>query len=187
MSQFPNLPGIEVEVQDGGLRGDAPSAAPMVTVLGYTSAVGLELNAPIRLATKDSRFNFLESDGSVNELVKKITETIDAGAQNVQVVVLGTSAPVATGVFADLATAYNLLLNTQDLDIIVPAVVGVFIDTPGLAVGQNFAYQLANFCFKATPEENSSIGVIATSSPSAAAAPTGVPTLAEMEAWVLAL
>lgn len=187
MAAFPFVPGVEVEIQDGGLRGDAPAASEVVTLLGYTDAAGLDLLTPIRLQRKEDRFNFLNADGSVNELVKKITEAIDGGAQNLQVVVLGTSQPVPTGVYSDLSTAYDLLLNAEDLDIIVPAIEGVYIDATGLPSTQNFAYQLADFCYRATVDQNSAHGVIGVSSPAVAAAPTGIPTLAELEAWVAAL
>lgn len=116
------------------------------------------------------------------ELALAIEEAVSAGAPNIEVMVIGryTGQPLVDYIgasstlkqrFDDLSGAYDVLRN-RELDVVVP--VGAYIDdqiyagpaytgVSGLAsTTLNFGKQLADFCYQATTEENSCVGVIAT-------------------------
>jgi hypothetical protein len=105
------------------------------------------------------------------ELSLAIEEAVAAGAENIEIMVIGHytgSALVTylnplndpTGRYLDLSGAYDILRN-RDLDVVVP--VGAYMDREVTALGgKSFGKQLANFCYQATSENNSCVGIIST-------------------------
>lgn len=185
MALFDALPGFDVEVQDGGLRISRPVTGPKVTVLGVTDKTDVALNTPTLLQRREDIVQFDLADGSPSELSRVLNEVFVGGADNVEAVIISND----TGLSADdryvaLGTSYDLLFNTE-LDVVVPA--GAYIDTALTGSQRNFGYQLADLCYQATRNNNTVIGVIGVEAPTASAATTGTPSLAEMEAHVAAL
>jgi hypothetical protein len=184
------LPGINVTLNDLGLKVAPPPAGPKVTLLGVTSNTGLRIREPYTVASVEKAMNTLYFDlpatvapGSIGagvygsngrvpgELALAIEEAINAGAPNVEIMIINTLSGQQlldyirpevdhTSRYADLSGAYEVLRN-RDLDVVVP--VGVSIDDNFTGVGlttYNFGKQLADFCFRATQESNSAIGVV---------------------------
>jgi hypothetical protein len=192
------LPGINVTLNDLGLKIAPPPAGPKVTLLGVTSNPNIKIREPYTVASVEKAMNTLYFDlpstvypGSVGdgtygangrvpgELALAIEEAINAGAPNVEVMVINILSGAAlhsyiqpttnhSGRYVDLAAAYEVLRN-RDLDVVVP--VGVSIDekfTGNFAYSPetwNFGKQLADFCYRSTSESNSAVGVISVKSP----------------------
>lgn len=178
------LPGTNVTINDLGLKVAPPPAGPKVTLLGITSNSSIQIYEPFTVGSVEKAINalYFSTDGSVSgqeftysgtwpgELAVAIEEAVNAGAPNIEVMVIGHYSGTElinylhpTGSmsqrFIDLSGAYDVLRN-RDLDVVVP--VGAYIDD--IIIGNtsnNFGKQLANFCFQATKEQNSAIGVIA--------------------------
>ncbi len=182
-----NIPGTYADVQDGGLRISQPVLQPKVTVLGTTDKTTVDVLEPYELTRAADISNFDMVSGAPSEMTRVLNEAFDGGAKRVEAVIISTDTSLtAAERYAALGTAYGLLLNTN-IDIIVPC--GVNVDT---AVGtgtsgevRNYAWQLAEFCYQSTANNNTAIGVIGVEPPIANA--TGTPTLAETAAWVTAL
>lgn len=174
------LPRINTTLNDIGLKIAQPPAGPKVTLLGITSNTGMRLNEPYTVSSVEKAINQLYFSGVslINssakypgELALAIEEAVNAGAQNIEIVVIGHYSGDAlisylnptldpTGRFIDLSGAYDVLRN-RDLDVVVP--VGAYIDRgPTGLSNANFGKQLADFCFQATQEENACVGVIST-------------------------
>lgn len=185
MSLYPNLPGYEVDIQDGGLRASRPVTGPKVTVIGTTDNQTIALNTPTLLTRAEDAVDFDLVNGLPSELSKAINEAFIGGADNVEAVITSYNTSLtALQRYTALATTYDTLLNT-DLDIVVPA--GVYIDSPGLTGSLNFGYQLADLCYQGTVNNNTTIGVIGVAAPTAAAATTGTLSLTDLETHVAAL
>lgn len=177
------LPGTNVTLNDQGLKVAPPPAGPKVTLLGITSNTGVTLLEPFTVGSVEKAISslYFSTAGTETlstysgrwpgELALAIEEAVNAGAPNIEVMVIGHYTGNAllnyihpTGSqnqrFADLSGAYDVLRN-RELDVVVP--VGAFIDDR-IATDStyNFGKQLANFCFQATKEDNSCIGVIST-------------------------
>jgi hypothetical protein len=136
---------------------------------------------------------FRNADGTVSELSKALYECQVAGARNIDLMnILPTASGAKTtlnDIYGYLGAAYDVLIN-YDADIVCP--VGVYLDdtvsvnihgTGGTA--WNFGYQLADFCYQATKNNNTYIGVIGVNP--AYADPSGTPTLQQIETWVSTL
>lgn len=183
------LPRINTVLNDQGLRVAPPPAGPKVTILGVTSNPAVPVNEPFTVTSVEKAVTSLYFDYAGNsyglasgqrpgELSLAIEEAVAAGAPNIEVMVIATAsgdtlvdwtAPWAAGGprYDALETAYDVLRN-RELDVVVPA--NTFIDDhiySGIADKAapsgsiNFGKQLADFCFQATSEENSCIGVMA--------------------------
>lgn len=186
-----NLPGSTVDLQDKRLRITVPPSAQKVTVLGTTDKTVVGLNEPYSLANRREDIVYFDNaDGTPSALSKKINEVFLGGADNVEVVV---SSNIGSGIldgqlYDAYSGTYDVLLN-HETDVVVPA--GVYIDSPGLTgghAGLNFGHQLAEYCYQALANGNSTpVGVIGVTAPTAAAATTGDVSLAELETWVAAL
>lgn len=184
MALFESLPGFEVEIQDGGMRVSRPITGPKVTILGTTDRQTIALNTPTLIDRREDIINFDLADGTPSEITKAINEAFQGGAENVEAVIISYDTALPPHLrYAALSDTYEVLLNT-DVDIVVPA--GAYIDSPGLT-GTNFAYQLADFCYQATINNNTTIGVIGVEAPTAVVATTGDLSLAQLEAHVSAL
>lgn len=202
-----NLPGTKVEVEDGRLRVTRPPSQRKVTLLGLTNNPGITAGEPVRIETDDDAVLFdnrydtdgvtLNSAGVVSapsDLTLAIAEAFNAGAQNVEAVAIpnptGIQVKLDPGstnadVYDGLEQLYTLLKHT-DLNIVVP--VGAYLDSPNLGAGENFGYQLANFCYQNSINHQMCVGVIGVERPNPLDSnPTGVMTLAQLEAWVAAL
>jgi len=182
------LPRVNTILNDQGLKIAPPPAGPKVTLLGITSNPNIPLLEPytvgsVEKAISSLYFNFGGAAGgwpSTNvpgELALAIEEAVNGGAPNIEVIAIAFKTgqalvdyikPTATlsGRYDDLAAAYDVLRN-RELDVVVP--VGVYIDdniyttSSGSPITDwNFGKQLADFCYQATTEENSCVGVIAT-------------------------
>lgn len=182
------LPRVNTILNDQGLKIAPPPAGPKVTLLGITSNSNIPILEPFTVGSVEKAitslyFNFDGAAGSwptnnvPGELALAIEEAVNGGAPNIEVIAIAhksgqalldyikPNAPLS-GRYEDLAAAYDILRN-RDLDVVVP--VGVYIDdniyitSSGSPVTTwNFGKQLADFCYQATTEENSCIGVIAT-------------------------
>ena len=184
------LPRINTVLNDQGLRVAPPPAGPKVTILGVTSNSAIPVNEPFTVTSVEKAVNSLYFDYAGNtygipsgqkpgELSLAIEEAVAAGAPNIEVMVIAVAsgndlvdwtAPWAAGGprYDALETAYDVLRN-RELDVVVPT--NTFIDDQiytGFSDGlgpdgtRNFGKQLADFCFQATTEENSCIGVMGT-------------------------
>lgn len=189
MTLFPFLPGFDVEVQDQGLRITRPIQGPKVTVLGVTDKTDIDVRDPFLLERREDLVKVDLVDGTPSEITKAATEAFDGGAENVEVVVIAQVNPATGGYtdndrYTDLESAYDALFNT-DVDIVAP--VGAYIDSPGLTGNFNFGYQLADFCYQTTVNNNTAVGVIGVSAPTTGVATTGNLSLDELESHVAAL
>lgn len=181
------LPRINTILNDQGLKIAPPPAGPKVTLLGVTSNTGLPLLEPFTVGSVEKAinslyFNFSGAAGGwpttncPGELSLAIEEAISAGAPNIEVMIIGhyngqdlvdyiKPNALLSGRYTDLEAAYEVLRN-RTLDVVVP--VSAYMDdkiyetSTGSALSWNFGKQLANFCFQATTEENSCVGVIST-------------------------
>lgn len=182
------LPRVNTILNDQGLKVAPPPAGPKVTLLGITSNASVPVLEPFTVGSVEKAINSLYFDLSgvvggwpntrfPGELALAIEEAVAAGAPNIEIMVIGKYSGSAlldyikpgsmqSGRFADLSGAYEVLRN-RTLDVVVP--VGAYIDdnvyssTSGVADStKNFGKQLADFCFQATTEENSCMGVIGT-------------------------
>lgn len=181
------LPRVNTVLNDQGLKVAPPPAGPKVTLLGVTSNSDVPLLEPFTVGSVEKAINSLYFDLSgvaggwpsttfPGELALAIEEAISAGAPNIEVMVIGhysgstlldyiKPTSMQSGRYQDLDAAYQILRN-RTMDVVVP--VGAYIDDKiySTVSGQpisswNFGKQLADFCFQATTEENSCIGVIA--------------------------
>jgi hypothetical protein len=190
MGDHVNLGITRLEVTDKGLQLARPTAAPTVLLIGLTDNTVPDLEDPFRIERGSEISDFDLAAGGPSELTKAAQESMGAGAPNIELFVLsdGSGSRWSTLTPADrynlLERAYPLLRN-HEVDFAVP--VGAYVDSPGLAAGNSFWYQLANFCYRGTREFTSRFGVIGATPPIAAVATTGRPTLAEQAAWVAAL
>lgn len=183
------LPRINTILNDQGLRVAPPPAGPKVTILGVTSNPAVPVLEPFTVTSVEKAISSLYFDYNgaygmpsgqrPGELSLAIEEAIAGGAPNIEVMVLAVASgadliewtsPWAPGGprYDALESAYDVLRN-RELDVVVP--VNTFIDdqiysgtTDALAPSgdRNFGKQLADFCFQATTEENSCIGVMGT-------------------------
>jgi hypothetical protein len=193
MPDFTNIPRTRAEVVDFGTRITPPIAGPKTTVIGFTDNPSAPLEDPYLLERlEDLSTYFDKAAGGSSEITRMIEEAAAGGSRNLEVFVLSDGSGVRYSEdavtpaqrFAMLARAYELLIN-HDVDIMLP--VQAKVDMTGLASTQNFAWQLANFCYQATKEYNSCIGTVGVQPPSAAVAVTGTPSLALQSSWVDAL
>jgi len=193
MPDFTNIPRTSAEVVDFGTRITPPVVGPKVTVLGFTDNPNAPLEDPFLLERlEDLNTYFDKAAGGPSEITKMVEEVASGGARNVEVYVLSDGSGnrysedsvTPSQRYTMLARAYELLIN-HDVDIMMP--IEAKIDMTGLAAGENFAWQLANFCYQATKEYNSCIGVVGVQPPSAAVAVTGIPSLALQTSWINAL
>jgi hypothetical protein len=195
MPDFTNIPRTSAEVVDFGTRVTPPVVGPKVTVLGFTDNPSAPLEDPFlleRLEDLSTLFDRATAAQGPSEITKMVEEVASGGGRNIEVFVLsdgsgnrydeGSVTPAQR--YSMLARAYELLIN-HDVDIVIP--IDAKIDMTGLAALQNFGWQLANFCYQATKEYNSCIGVVGVQPPSAAVAVTGIPSLALQNSWVNAL
>lgn len=174
------LPRINTTLNDLGLKIAPPPSGPKVTLLGITSNTGIPVYEPYTINSVEKALNTFWFSGVTGwnsggafpgELSRAIEEASVAGAQNIEVMVIGhysgqsllnylnpTAEP--TGRFSDLSGAYDILRN-RELDVVVP--IGAYLDHgPTTVANRNFGKQLADFCYQATSENNSCVGVIAT-------------------------
>lgn len=195
MPTFANLPGATVEILDQGLRISRPPSGPKVLLLGFTTSTNTNATPYIPYSISSSSLttayqSFQNADGTVSELCKALYECYIAGGRDIE---LMNILPSASGSYTAnndrygyLAEAYDVLIN-HNADIVVP--VGARIDDSvtanyhgGDGSQWNFAYQLANFCYQSTKNNNTCLGVIGASG--ATTSPSGTPTLTEIETWV---
>ncbi|RLF63247.1 MAG: hypothetical protein DRN30_06850 [Thermoplasmata archaeon] len=187
--RFPNIPGVDVEIQDGNLKIPRPTRGPVVVLLGKTTSTqvradGIRYAEPFEpyglgIDPLDVANRFKNDDGTYSEVSKAILESYAAGAKDVVAVNIE-----ASGISTDqqrydaLQEAYYNLQNFESIDIVVP--VGTTIDASGLDSDKNFGYQLANFCYQVTRNNNEAIGILGT----APANTSGTPSLSDTNFWV---
>lgn len=192
MPDLTNIPSTRAEVVDFGTRISPPPVGPKVIILGSTDSDEVDAEEPILISRFEDRFQFDKADGTTSEIVKMVEEVLSAGARNVEVMVIADEdgntyaeeSVTPSDRYDMLDRSYELLLH-HDADIIVAC--GTAVDMTGLPASQNFAYQLANFCYQATKEYNSCVGVCGMQPPTAAVATTGALTLADLKSHVDAL
>jgi len=192
MPTFANLPGTTVEITDMGLRISRPPSGPKIMLLGETTSTNSLAAAyiPYKVAAgtiTTAYKTFKNADSSVSPLCKALMECQIAGGRNIELMnIVPTASGALTGdddMYGYLDAAYAALFNYNP-DIIVPC--GVHLDdtvsADGAGFGRNFGYQLADFCYQATKNNNTCLGVIGVDGPIVSA--SGTPTLAEIESWV---
>lgn len=159
MADLSNLAGVQVFIQDGGLRISDPVRGPKVTLLGATTGNSLDVGDPYITPTVESGYVLtLEDDGTPSELTRAFEEAYAGGARLVEFVRIADASGDSLsldGRYAALQTAYDELLN-HDVNIVVP--VNAYIDKP--AASGDFGYQLADFCYQSTLVNKGTIGVI---------------------------
>lgn len=195
MSTFANLPGATVEILDQGLRVSRPPSGPKVLLLGITTSTNTNATPNIPYSISSSSLttayqSFKNADGTASELCQALYECYIAGGRDIE---LMNVLPVGSGALTSandkygyLGEAYDILVN-HNADIVVP--VGVSIDDSVTANYHgdggsqwNFAYQLANFCYQSTKNNNTCLGIIGVSGATTSA--SGTPTLSEVETFV---
>ena len=175
------LPGVQVTLNDLGLKIAPPPAGPKVTLLGITSNTGVALREPFTVASVEKAINTLffttgavtsgQSGRFPGELALAMEQAAVAGATNIEVMIIGhysgdslmnyiSPTGNQSGRYIDLSGAYAVIRN-RDLDVVVP--VGARMDYSGDSAGASFGKQLADFCYQATSENNACIGVISPS------------------------
>lgn len=180
---YPNLPGLQVTLNDLGLQVAAPPAGPKLTLLGVTSNTGIPLNEPLSVTNLSQAIGSFYAykagteDKYPSELALAVDAAAAAGAGNIEVVVInhksgaaydnyvhptgGAVSPAAAAVNAaerynDLEVAYTAIQDRQ-FDIIHP--VNAWADHSGTS--GYYGPQLANFCFQATTEVDAAcLGVL---------------------------
>lgn len=198
MPTFANLPGTTVEVLDQGLRISRPPSGPKILLLGTTTSTNSNASPyipySIALNSITSAYkSFLNADGTPSELCKSLYECYVAGGRDIELMnILPTASGSYTAVndkYGYLGQAYDTIIN-YNVDMVVP--VGVYLDDlvtanyhGGSGTSWSFGYQLANFCYQATVNNNTCLGVIGVIG--ATTSPSGTPTLAEVETWVSGL
>jgi len=192
MPVYANLPGTSVEITDQGLRISRAPSGPKVVLLGLTTSTDNAAEAYVPYSVSSDSLTtayrkFKNADGTPSELCKALMEANIGGAKNIE---LMNILPSASGAFVSnddrygyLEKAYENLFN-HDPDIIVPveARIDMAVSNDGDGFSRNYAYQLANFCYRATQNNNTCIGVVGVEGPVANA--SGTPTIAEIESWV---
>lgn len=174
------LPKTNVTLNDLGLKIAPPPAGPKVTLLGITSNSGIPIREPYTVTSVEKAINALYFSGVPNinsggafpgELAIAVEEASNAGAPNIEVIVIGHYNSTGllnyidldrdqSGRYNDLSGAYDVLKNS-DVDIVVP--VGAYADVnPSASENDTFAKQLADFCYQSTKENNACVGVIPT-------------------------
>jgi len=188
MPTFANLPGATVEIIDQGLRVSKPPSGPKVMLLGHTTSENISASGYIPYSIANSNIStaysaFKNSDGTVSEMCKGLYEAYIGGARDIE---LMNVLPAASGSsttddnrYGYLDRAYTILQN-YNVDIVVP--LGVKLDSSTLTGNRSFGYQLANFCYQATKNNNTCIGVIGVNGATTSA--SGTPTLEEIDSWV---
>jgi len=198
MPTFANLPGTTVEVLDQGLRISRPPSGPKILLLGMTTSTNANATpyVPYSISANSitTAYNsFKNADGTISELNKSLYEAYIGGGRNIE---LMNILPTASGSFVDvddrygyLGEAYDTILN-YNVDMVVP--VGARLDDSvtanyhtGAGTSWSFGYQLANFCYQATKNNNTCLGFIGVKGATASA--SGAPTLGEIETWVSGL
>ena len=196
MPTFANLPGATVQILDQGLRISKPPSGPKVLLLGITTSTNTNATPYIPYSISSSSLTsayqtFMNADGTTpSELCKALMECYIGGARDIE---LMNILPVGSGSFTAindrygyLGQAYDILIN-HDANEVVPvgahlddSVTANFHGTGGSA--WNFGYQLANFCYQATKNNNTCIGFIGVGGATTSA--SGTPTLTEIETFV---
>ena len=204
MPTFPFLPGTTVQIEDQGLQIAAPPAGPAILLLGVTTSTNPSAAPNTPYAVSNSSISqadsiFRNSDGTVSALTKGLYECQVAGGQNIYLCNIlpatASGSMVANNdLYGYLAAAYNILINFPT-DIVVP--LGVHLDDtvsanfgyPYGGTAWNFGYQLANYCYQCTVNNQTTIGVIEVNNAfdgigSTNHNPSGVPTLTQINTWV---
>lgn len=170
---YPNLPSVQVVLNDLGLQVSAPPAGPKVTIFGACGNATVPLREPLAvnsLTKATAAFYVYNSDPTPRKLPSELALACDeaarGGAGNIEVVCIkndlsGDSAIHAylTGDarYADLTAAYSAVEDRQ-FDVVVP--VNAHLDS--VATTGGYGPQLANFCFQVTTEvDSSAVGITA--------------------------
>ena len=176
------LPGVNVTLNDYGLRIFPEQGGVKVTLVGFVSNTGIPLYTPLSVSSvmdAVDKLSFYPATDDSTKIPGELSLAIEqvAGlATNVEVMAIGYTKDVVsddslTGLlemfvpnsgisqarFSGLSGAYGVLRH-HPTDIIVP--VGAAIDDPWY----NFGKQLADACYQATAAGNEVVGVIRTQS-----------------------
>lgn len=182
------LPGVNVTVNDGGLRVNRPPAGTRVLLLGTTTSTDIGVNEPVAILDANLGVQMLRNAADANgvrtesELSLAVAEAINAGATSVEVVKIATvdgleySGYSTADRFTALSGAYEAL-KSYPTDIVVP--VGVYAEdiiatgfnitsghfTGGSLTSNSCLKQLADFCYGQTKEFNTTIGIMSVKPP----------------------
>ena len=198
MATFANLPGATVEILDQGLRVSRPPSGPKILLLGFTTSTNTIATPYVPYSVASSSLTtayqaFTNAGGAPSELCQALYDCYIAGGRDIELMnILPAASGAKTAIndrYGYLGAAYDVLIN-HNADIVVPhganiddAVTADFNKAGGTA--WSFGYQLANFCYQSTKNNNTCIGVIGAKC--ATTDPSGTPTLTQVESWVTAL
>lgn len=166
-----SLPGLDVTVNDLGLRISPSISGTKLTIVGTTSNTLLPLMEPVQiLDAKLISTAFDHVDGTPSELTLAVAEALAAGARNIEVVKIAeisgedTGAYTAEDRFDDLEEALDILKLTP-IDVVYTP--GAFIDDVATGVSnysagtrKGFHYLLADKMYQANKQGNTSVAVI---------------------------
>jgi hypothetical protein len=175
------LPGISTNINDGGLRVNRTLSGTRVLLLGTTTSTVPPLNEPVAVTNvTEAMASVRNTGGSESELSLALADAINGGAQFVEIVKIETangldySGYSTQSRFIALSGAYAAL-EAYPTDIVVP--VGAYAEdtvgnawnsgcwTGGSYASENFAEQLAQFCYQQTKNYNSTVGIIGVKPP----------------------
>lgn len=166
-----NLPSVTVDIADRRLSIRPPAPGTKLTILGTSTSTSFDVNEPtlaipLPLGMRGAR----HADGTPSELSLALAEAVAAGARNVELVKIATergedAAYTANDRFDDIEAAFDVL-KLHPLDVVV--LVNAFADESGLSGtspggrtrSQGFVRLLGDFCYAATAEFGSVIGVL---------------------------
>jgi len=166
-----NLPGLDVTVNDGGLRISPVVSGTKLTIVGTTTNALLPINEPVQLMDAKLIASALDhNDGTPSELTLAVAEAIAAGARNIEIMRIASVSgedPLLYPVidrFDDLEEALDIL-KLVPVDIVHLAGAYVDEDVTGTsaysgAARKGFHYLLADKLYQANKQGNTAIGVL---------------------------
>lgn len=178
------LPGISAVINDGGLRVNRTLSGTRVLLIGTTTSTVPPINEPVVVTNVTLAMAAIRnSGGSESELSLALADTLNAGAEFVEIMKCATvngldySSYSTHQRYSDLSGAYAALA-AYPTDIVVPVgayaednIAPLYCTESGYYTGasiygnKSFALQLAQFCYDQTTNFNTTVGVIGVKPP----------------------
>jgi hypothetical protein len=165
-----NLPGLDVTLNDGGLRITPALSGTKLTILGTTANTILPINEPVVLLDhKQIRSALDHPDGIPSELSLAVAEAVQGGAKNIEIVKIAELSGEDTASYApedrfdDLEDALEIIKLTP-LDIVYCE--GAWVEDIPTGVNANgttrkgFHYLLADKLYQSNRQGNTAMGVL---------------------------
>lgn len=165
-----SLPGVTVSIGDFGLRISAPLPGTKLTIIGRTTSTlggAANINEPYLIESFPTAIEALkDADGTDSELSKALEKAVEAGAQNVEVVICSQTSEYGTE--NDRWDALKESLNQlkeHPMDWIVSD--NAYADATGLSGTDsdsesrtNYIRMFGDFCYRATAIGNTTRAVV---------------------------